>query len=76
MTMSDDVIASFLRKIQDKDVPSAIARREFRRCDQKNLGRVTISDFKTVSRRLGVSIDSEEIYKIATLLDQNCTGTY
>ena len=53
---------------------AAIAKREFRRCDQKNVGRVTISDFKTICRRFGISFGPEDIYRVATALDQECTG--
>ena len=51
-----------------------MARREFRRCDQKNQGKVLISDFKTIIRRFGITFGGESIYQLATLLDKNVTG--
>ena len=56
------------------DVTAVTAKREFRRCDQKNVGRVTISDFKTICRRFGIAFGAEDVYRLATVLDHECTG--
>ena len=55
-------------------IDSTAARREFRRCDLKNHGKVLISDLKTIIRRFGIHFDGEDIYQLATRLDKGVTG--
>lgn len=57
-----------------KKIDSTAARREFRRCDLKNHGKVLISDLKTIIRRFGIHFDGEDIYQLATRLDKGVTG--
>ena len=71
---TEDALRDLISKLAEREISTAIARREFRRLDQKNVGRVAISDLKTIVRRFGIQYSSEEIYKLATILDQNCTG--
>ena len=71
---TEDSLRDLISKLAEREISTAIARREFRRLDQKNVGRVAISDLKTIVRRFGIQYNSEEIYKLATILDQNCTG--
>ena len=71
---TEDALRDLISKLAEREISTAIARREFRRLDQKNVGRVAISDLKTIVRRFGIQYNSEEIYKLATILDQNCTG--
>ena len=70
-----EVFSSFVN-LTLQGVTAATAKREFRRCDQKNVGRVTISDFKTTCRRFGIAFGAEDVYRLATVLDHECTGAH
>jgi len=69
-----DILKKFIDLIVEKKIAHSTVRREFRKCDLKNSGKVPISDMKTLVRRFGISFDSDDIYKLATLLDRNVTG--